>query len=78
MFVCISDECKIKEMGYKGVKWSHVAQYRDQWWTLVYRVMYLWVLYKGVEIFEHLRECYFLKKNSATCNSLVKIIIAYF
>jgi hypothetical protein len=39
--------------------------------------MYLQVLYNGREIYEHLREYYFLKKDCATSNSLIKITVAY-
>jgi hypothetical protein len=29
---------------WEDVEWRHVAQDRDQWWTLVNTVMNLWVL----------------------------------
>jgi hypothetical protein len=32
----------LKEIGYEGVDWIHVAQNRDQWWDLVNTVMNLW------------------------------------
>jgi hypothetical protein len=29
----------LREMGTEGVEWMHLAQDRDQWWSLVYAVM---------------------------------------
>jgi hypothetical protein len=34
----------LKEIGFESVNWIHVAQNRDQWWTLVSTVMNLRVL----------------------------------
>jgi hypothetical protein len=31
----------LKEIRWKDVDWMHLAQNRDQWWTLVYTVMKL-------------------------------------
>jgi len=33
----------IREMGWEGVDWIHLAQDRDQWQALVNMVRYLWV-----------------------------------
>jgi hypothetical protein len=33
----------LREIELKGVDWIHLAQKRDQWWTLVNTVMNLWV-----------------------------------
>jgi len=33
----------LRETGWEGVDWMHLAQDRDQWWTLVNMVMNLWV-----------------------------------
>jgi hypothetical protein len=33
----------LREMGWKGVDWMHLAQDRDQWLALVYTVVKLWV-----------------------------------
>jgi hypothetical protein len=32
----------LREIGWKSVDWMHLAQDRDQWWTLVSTVMNLW------------------------------------
>jgi hypothetical protein len=39
------DNIKIdfREIGWEGVDWIHVPQYRDQWQALVNMVMNLWV-----------------------------------
>jgi hypothetical protein len=29
----------LREIGWKGVEWIHLAQDRDQWWALVNTVM---------------------------------------
>jgi hypothetical protein len=34
----------LRELGWGGVDWIHVAQDRDQWRALVNTVMNLWVL----------------------------------
>jgi hypothetical protein len=34
---------KLKETGWDGVDWIHLAQDRDQLWALVDMVMSLWV-----------------------------------
>jgi len=31
------------EIGWKGVDWIQLAQYRDQYWALVNMVMNLWI-----------------------------------
>jgi hypothetical protein len=33
----------LREIGWEGVDWMHVAQNRDQWWAVVDKVMNLWV-----------------------------------
>jgi hypothetical protein len=33
----------LRETGWEGVDWMHLAQDRDQWWALVNAVMNLWV-----------------------------------
>jgi hypothetical protein len=33
----------LREIGWEGVDWIHLAQDRDQWWALVNMVMNLWV-----------------------------------
>jgi hypothetical protein len=33
----------LRETGWEGVDWMHLAKERDQWWTLVNMVMNLWV-----------------------------------
>jgi hypothetical protein len=33
----------LREIGWEGVGWIHLAQDRDQWQTLVNAVMTLWV-----------------------------------
>jgi hypothetical protein len=35
----------LRETGWWGMDWIHVAQNRDQWWAMVNMVMNLWVLY---------------------------------
>jgi hypothetical protein len=32
------------KIGWEGVGWIHMAQDRDQWWTVVNMVMNLWVI----------------------------------
>jgi hypothetical protein len=34
----------LRETGWGGVEWIHLAQDRDLWWALVNAVMNLWVL----------------------------------
>jgi hypothetical protein len=34
----------VREIGWGGVEWSHLAQYRDRWRAVVSRVMNLRVL----------------------------------
>jgi hypothetical protein len=34
----------LREIGWEGVDWIHLAQDRDQWRAVVYTVMNLWVL----------------------------------
>jgi hypothetical protein len=34
----------LKEIGWGGVEWIHLAQDRDCWWAVVNVVMNLWVL----------------------------------
>jgi hypothetical protein len=34
----------LKEIGWEGMDWIHLAYDRDQWQTLVYIVVNLWVL----------------------------------
>jgi len=33
----------LRETGWDGVEWIHMAQDMDQWWALVNMVMNLWV-----------------------------------
>jgi len=33
----------LRELGWEGVDWIHLAQDRHQWWTLVKTVMNVWV-----------------------------------
>jgi hypothetical protein len=33
----------LREIGWEGVDWIHLAQDRDQWWALVNTVINLWV-----------------------------------
>jgi hypothetical protein len=33
----------LREIGWEGVEWMHMAQDRHQWWALVNTVMNLWV-----------------------------------
>jgi hypothetical protein len=33
----------LREIGWEGVNWMHLAQDRDQWWVLVNIVTNLWV-----------------------------------
>jgi hypothetical protein len=35
----------VREIGWSGMNWIHLAQDRDQWRALVNTVMNLWVLY---------------------------------
>jgi hypothetical protein len=37
----------LREIGWEGVDWMHLAQERDQWWALVNMVMNLQVPYKA-------------------------------
>jgi len=39
----------LREIGWEGVDWMHMAQDRDQWRTIVNTVMKLGVLLKGGE-----------------------------
>jgi hypothetical protein len=32
----------LKEMGWEGVDWLHVAEDRDQWWALVNMIENVW------------------------------------
>jgi len=32
----------LREIGWEGVDWMHLAQVKDQWWALVNTVMNLW------------------------------------
>jgi hypothetical protein len=32
----------LKEIGWKGMDWIHLAHDRNQWWVLVNTVMNLW------------------------------------
>jgi hypothetical protein len=34
----------LREIGWRGVKWIHLAQDRDQWQAVMNVVMNLWVL----------------------------------
>jgi hypothetical protein len=34
----------LREIGWGGVEWIHLAQDRDRWWAIVNVVMNLWVL----------------------------------
>jgi hypothetical protein len=34
----------LREIGWGGVEWIHLAQGRDHWWAVVNAVMNLWVL----------------------------------
>jgi hypothetical protein len=38
------DKMGLREIGWEGVEWIHLAQDRDQWWALVNMVMNLQVL----------------------------------
>jgi hypothetical protein len=33
----------LREIGWEGLDWMHLAQDRDQWWALVNTIMNLWV-----------------------------------
>jgi hypothetical protein len=33
----------VREIGWEGVEWIHLAQYRDQWRALMNMIMNLWV-----------------------------------
>jgi ribosome biogenesis protein Nip4 len=33
----------LREIGWEGVNWIHLAQDLDQWWAVVNSVMNLWV-----------------------------------
>jgi hypothetical protein len=33
----------LRETGWECMEWMHLAQDRDQWWTLVNPVMNLWI-----------------------------------
>jgi len=33
----------LREIGWEGMEWMHLAHNRDQWWALVNIVMNLWV-----------------------------------
>jgi hypothetical protein len=43
----------IKEMGFEGVDWIHLAGDRDQWWPIVNRIMILRVSYKSSEFLDN-------------------------
>jgi hypothetical protein len=32
----------LREIGWEGIEWMHLAQDRDNWWNVVTRVMGLW------------------------------------
>jgi hypothetical protein len=34
----------LREIGWGGVEWIHLAQDRDSWWAVVNVIMNLWVL----------------------------------
>jgi hypothetical protein len=34
----------LREIGWGGVEWIHLAQDRDCWWAVVNKMMDLWVL----------------------------------
>jgi hypothetical protein len=34
----------LREIGWEGVYWIHLAEERDWWWAVVNMVMNLWVL----------------------------------
>jgi hypothetical protein len=34
----------LREIGFGGVEWIQLAQYRDHWWAVVNTVMNLWIL----------------------------------
>jgi hypothetical protein len=40
-----------KEVGLKTVDWAHLAQIRDQWWTLVNMAMNLWLFWHAGDLF---------------------------
>jgi hypothetical protein len=40
MFVLISMD--FIETRWEGMDWIHVAQDRDQWWAVLYTLIYLW------------------------------------
>jgi hypothetical protein len=37
------DKMDLREIGWEGVDWIHLAQDRDRWWGVVNTVMYLQV-----------------------------------
>jgi hypothetical protein len=43
---CLRSDIKMafRKIGWGGMDWIHLAQYRDQWRALAYTVMNLWVL----------------------------------
>jgi hypothetical protein len=41
----------LREIGWEGVDWLHLAQDRDWWRALVNAVMNFWVLYKEGNFF---------------------------
>jgi hypothetical protein len=34
----------LRETGWEGVEWIHLAEDRNQWWAVVNTVMNLWIL----------------------------------
>jgi hypothetical protein len=38
----------LREIGWEGVDWMLVTQYRDLWWALVNTGMNFWVLQKAL------------------------------
>jgi hypothetical protein len=33
----------LREIGWEGVDWMHLAEDKDQWWALVNMILSLWV-----------------------------------
>jgi hypothetical protein len=42
----------LREIGWEDVDWIHLAQDRENWWTLRKTVMNLWVSREGREFLE--------------------------
>jgi hypothetical protein len=42
----------LREIGWEGVNWMHLAQDRGQWRAVVNTVINLWVPFKGVEFLD--------------------------